>query len=113
MRLSRAFRLHDLRAAATALPQFRLPAALPDSSPAGSGQSGAFGSRIASRLQRRKSAPENTQPRGTCGMSREARRVLFIRSAVNGTERNRTPVASNTAFASAAATGAEAASPAP
>jgi hypothetical protein len=37
----------------------------------------------------------------------------FTRVGVNGTWRNRIPVASNTAFANAAATGAQAASPAP
>ncbi len=46
-------------------------------------------------------------------MSREARRVFFIASELNGTDRSLTPVASKTAFAKAAATGAEAASPAP
>src|SRR5262245_50805024 len=39
--------------------------------------------------------------------------AALTRSGVNGTVRRRTPVASNTALASAAATGAVAASPAP
>ena len=40
-------------------------------------------------------------------------RAAFTRSGRNGTVRSRTPVASNTALASAAPTGVEAASPAP